>query len=236
MTAKPSGPPAEPISPIRIAACVSGGGTTLRNLLDRIDAGTLDARVVRVVASRPGIAAIEKAEQARIPVAVADAARRRTDLDAFSASVFDPIRESRADLVVLAGFLALVKIPADFRGRVINIHPGLIPSFCGRGYYGERVHQAALDYGVKVSGCTVHFASDEYDEGPIILQKTVPVLEDDDAHALAARVFRAECEALPQAISLYAAGRLRIEGRRVRILPAKAEQAGPASRPGRPPG
>ena len=207
-------------APIRLAVCVSGGGTTLRNLLDRINAGTLNARVVQVVASRPGIVAIDRAEKAGLPVAVADVSKRRTDLDAFSASVFDPIRESGAGLVLLAGFLALVKIPADFRGRVINIHPGLIPSFCGKGYYGERVHQAALDYGVKISGCTVHFASDEYDEGPIILQKVVPVLEDDDAHTLAARVFAAECEALPEAVSLFAAGRLKIEGRRVRVLPA----------------
>lgn len=207
-------------APVRLAVCVSGGGTTLQNLLNRIDAGTLDARVVQVVASRPGIAAIAKAEKAGLSVAVADAAKRRTDLDAFSASVFDPIRESGADLVVLAGFLSLVKIPADFRDRVINIHPGLIPSFCGKGFYGERVHQAALDYGVKISGCTVHFASEEYDEGPIILQKVVPILEDDDAHALAARVFAAECEALPEAVSLFAAGRLKIEGRRVRVLPA----------------
>ncbi|WP_337175887.1 phosphoribosylglycinamide formyltransferase [Paludisphaera sp.] len=216
-----SGPPREPISPIKLAVCVSGGGTTLRNLLDRVEAGALDARVVQVVASRPGIAAIEKAERAGLPVAVADVSKRKADVAAFSASVFDPIRASGADLVLLAGFLALVKIPEDFRGRVINIHPGLIPSFCGRGFYGERVHQAALDYGVKVSGCTVHFASDEYDEGPIILQKVVPILEDDDAHALAARVFAAECEALPEAVALYAAGRLSIEGRRVRIAPPR---------------
>lgn len=208
--------------PIRLAVCVSGGGTTLQNLLDRIAAGTLDARVVQVVASRPGIAAIEKAGDAGLPVAVADVSKRRTDLDAFSASIFDPIRASGADLVLLAGFLALVKIPRDFRGRVINIHPGLIPSFCGKGYYGDRVHQAALDYGVKVSGCTVHFASDEYDEGPIILQKVVPVLEGDDARSLAARVFDAEREALPEAVALYAAGRLSIEGRRVRIAPPQA--------------
>lgn len=218
----PSGPPRAPISPIRLGVCVSGGGTTLQNLLDRIAAGTLDARVVQVVASRPGIPAIEKARDAGLPVAVADVSRRKADLVGFSASIFDPIRASGADLVLLAGFLALVKIPEDFRGRVINIHPGLIPSFCGRGFYGEHVHQAALDYGVKVSGCTVHFASDEYDEGPIILQKVVPVLEGDDAHALAARVFAAEREALPEAVALYAAGRLSIEGRRVRIAPPQA--------------
>ena len=215
-----NGPPREPIAGIKLAVCVSGGGTTLQNLLDRIQSGSLDARVVQVVASRPGIGAIAKAEAAGLPVAVADASKRRTDVDAFSASVFGPIRASGADLVLLAGFLALVKIPDDFRGRVVNIHPGLIPSFCGHGYYGERVHQAALDYGVKLSGCTVHFASDEYDEGPIILQKAVPVLEGDDAHTLARRVFAAECEALPEAVALYAAGRLSIEGRRVRIAPA----------------
>ncbi len=217
-----SGPPSRPISPIRLAVCVSGGGTSLQNLLDRVAAGALDARIVQVVASRPGIAAIEKAERAGLSVAIADASSRKADVDAFSASVFDPIRASGADLVLLAGFLALVRIPEDFRGRVVNIHPGLIPSFCGRGFYGERVHQAALDYGVKVSGCTVHFASDEYDEGPIILQKVVPVLEDDDARALAARVFAAEREALPEAVALYAAGRLSIEGRRVRIAPPQS--------------
>ncbi|MDG3007117.1 phosphoribosylglycinamide formyltransferase [Paludisphaera mucosa] len=218
--ATPSGPPSRPISPIRLAVCVSGGGTTLQNLLDRIAAGSLDARVVQVVASRPGIAAIAKAEKAGLPVAVAASARQKIDVESYSASIFDPIRASGADLVLLAGFLALVKIPADFRGRVINIHPGLIPSFCGKGYYGGRVHQAALDYGVKVSGCTVHFASDQYDEGPIILQKTVPILEGDDAHALAARVFEAEKDALPEAVALFAAGRLSIDGRRVRIAPA----------------
>jgi len=215
----PSGPPRARISPIRLSVCVSGGGTTLQNLLDRIEAGTLDARIVQVVASRPGIAAIDKAERAGIPVLVADSVLRKTDADAFSASIFDPLRAARTDLVVMAGFLVMVKIPDDFRDRVINIHPGLIPSFCGKGFYGRHVHQAALDYGVKISGCTVHFADDAYDEGPIILQKTVPVLDDDDADSLAARVFQAECEALPEAVSLYAAGRLSIEGRRVRIAP-----------------
>ena len=110
-------------------------------------------------------------------------------------------------------------IPADYEWRVMNIHPALIPSFCGKGYYGHRVHQAALDYGVKLSGCTVHFADDTYDTGPIILQRSVPVLEADDADALAARVFEAECQALPEAVALFAAGRLQIDGRRVRILP-----------------
>jgi phosphoribosylglycinamide formyltransferase-1 len=204
--------------PIRLAVCVSGSGTTLQNLIDLIRARRLRAEIVQVVASRPRIGAIARAEAARIPLALAS--RTAHSRDELSASVFDPIRRSEADLVILGGFLALVKIPPDYKGRVINIHPALIPAFCGKGYYGAKVHQAVLDSGVKVSGCTVHFADDAYDNGPIILQRTVPVLEDDTAETLAARVFKEECRALAEAIDLYAAGRLRIEGCRVRVAPA----------------
>ena len=111
-----------------------------------------------------------------------------------------------------------MQIPDDYAGRVINIHPSLIPAFCGRGFHGRAVHQAALDTGVKVSGCTVHFADATYDTGPIILQRVVPVEDDDTPETLASRVFQAECQALPEAIALYAQGRLRVEGRRVRVL------------------
>lgn len=214
MTTSSPGSPA-----IRLAVCVSGGGTSLQNLVDLIAAGRLNARIVQVIASRPGIGAIARAEAAGIPVAVAGP--RKSSPAEFTASVFDPIRASGADLVVLAGFLAMVHIPEDFQGRVINIHPTLIPSFCGKGFYGLRAHQAVLDYGAKVSGCTVHFADDTYDTGPIILQRAVPVLETDDAPALAARVFEQEREALPAAIALFAAGRLKIEGRRVIVSPAE---------------
>ena len=203
--------------PIRLAVCVSGGGTTLANLLEKIAAGLLRAEVVRVVASKPGIGAIERAEAASIPVSLVVRGAYHS-LDDFSAAVFEPIRRDRADLVVLGGFLALVAIPPDYEGRVINIHPALIPSFCGKGYHGLVVHQDAIATGVKVSGCTVHFADATYDTGPIILQRTVPVLDDDTPETLAARVFQAECQALPEAIALYAAGRLKVEGRRVRIL------------------
>jgi formyltetrahydrofolate-dependent phosphoribosylglycinamide formyltransferase len=204
--------------PIRLAVCVSGGGTTLQNLIDHVRARRLWAEIVQVVASRPRIAAIPRAEAAGIPLALA---RRTAQSSAeLSASVFDPIRRSKADLVILGGFLSLVKIPPDYKGRVLNVHPALIPAFCGKSYYGPKVHQAVLEAGVKLSGCTVHFADDTYDTGPIILQRAVPVLEDDSPETLAARVFREECRALPEAIELYAAGRLRIEGRRVRVLPA----------------
>jgi phosphoribosylglycinamide formyltransferase 1 len=204
-------------SPIRLAVCVSGEGTTLQNLIDRIRSRRLKAEVVQVVASRPRIGAIGRAEAAGVPLALANYnARSKTE---FSTSVFEPIRHSKADLVILAGFLALVKIPPDYKGRVINIHPSLIPSFCGEGFYGSKVHKAVLEMGVKLTGCTVHFADDDYDNGPIINQRSVPVLEDDTIETLAARVFKEECNALAEAITLYAEGRLKLEGRRVRVAP-----------------
>jgi phosphoribosylglycinamide formyltransferase-1 len=203
--------------PIRLAVCVSGAGTTLQNLIDRIRSRKLRAEIVQVVASRPRIGAIARAEAARIPLALASYnSRSKTE---FSASVFDPIRRSRSDLVILAGFLSLLRIPTDYRGRVINVHPSLIPAFCGKGFYGSKVHDAVIQSGVKVSGCTVHFVDDSYDGGPIILQRVVPVKENDSPEALAARVFEEECKAVPDAITQYADGRLEINGRRVRVRP-----------------
>ena len=119
----------------------------------------------------------------------------------------------------MGGFLKRVTIPEDFANRVVNIHPALVPAFCGEGFYGHRVHEAVLEYGAKLSGCTVHFADNQYDHGPVILQRAVPVLDDDTPETLAARVFEAECEAYPEAIRLIAAGRVAVEGRRVRIRP-----------------
>jgi phosphoribosylglycinamide formyltransferase 1 len=216
MSDAPRNPPFNS-SPIRLAVCVSGEGTTLQNLIDQIRLRRLKAELVQVVASRPRIGAIARAESAKIPLALANYnARSRTE---FSNSVFEPIRHSKADLVILAGFLALVKIPPDYKGRVLNVHPSLIPSFCGKGFYGSKVHEAALATGVKISGCTIHFADDSYDTGPIIAQRAVPVLENDTIDTLAARVFTEECKALPEAISLYAEGRLKLDGRRVRVAP-----------------
>jgi len=208
------------LKPLRLGICVSGGGTTLQSLLDRIADGRLKAEVVQVVASRPRIKAIARAEAAGVPAVVVERAGR--SLEAFSTAIFEPIRERSADLVILAGFLSLLDIPDDYHARVLNIHPALIPAFSGKGYHGMAVHQAAIDYGVKVSGCTVHFADATYDTGPIILQRAVPVLDDDDARSLAARVFAAECEALAEAVSLFAEGRLDVCGRHVRILPPHA--------------
>jgi phosphoribosylglycinamide formyltransferase 1 len=203
--------------PIRLAVCVSGEGTTLQNLIDQVKKRRLKAEIVQVVASRPRIGAIARAEAAHIPLALANYnSRSKTE---FSNSVFEPIRHAKADLVILAGFLALLKIPADYNGRVLNVHPALIPAFCGKGYYGAKVHQAVLASGVKVSGCTVHLADNNYDNGPIIVQRAVPVLENDTVDTLAARVFKEECGALPEAITLFADGRLKLDGRCVHIAP-----------------
>ncbi len=192
--------------PIRLAVCVSGGGTTLQNLIDRCRDGRLLAEVVGVIASKPGIGAITRADRAGIPCRVVE--RRGRSLGEFSARIFDAVREWRADLVILGGFLSLLEIPDDYALRVMNVHPSLIPAFCGKGFHGEAVHKAALAAGVKISGCTVHFADQTYDTGPILVQKAVPVQKDDTPATLAARVFEAECEALPEAIAAYAAGEI----------------------------
>ena len=201
---------------IRLAILLSGGGTTLQNLIDRIADGRLPARIVLVVSNHADAYGLFRAEEAGITTAVVDRKECNSRED-FSRRIFDQVRQAKADLVCMAGFLQLLLIPEDFTGRVLNIHPALVPAFCGKGFYGHRVHEGALAYGVKVSGCTVHFADNVYDHGPIILQRTVPVLDSDTPETLAERVFKEECEAYPEAIALYAAGRLRVEGRRVLI-------------------
>ena|ERR1700722_11251119 len=203
--------------PIRLAVFLSGGGTTLQNLLDRIDEGRLNAEVVCVVSNNPAAKGLERARRRRVPAAVVER-RGCSSRQEFSDRLFAIAREARADLVCLAGFLQLILIPDDFHLRVLNVHPSLIPAFCGKGFYGHHVHEAALAMGVKLSGCTVHFADNQYDHGPIILQRTVPVLDDDTPDTLAARVFAQECEAYPEAIGLFASGRLRVEGNRTRVL------------------
>jgi formyltetrahydrofolate-dependent phosphoribosylglycinamide formyltransferase len=208
-----------PIRPLPIAVLISGGGTTLRNLLLRIAGGGLDVAVKLVISSTPQAAGLQFAAAAGIPARIMRTSQC-ADTAAYSDALFQACREAQVELVVMGGFLKHILIPNDFVNRVTNIHPGLIPSFCGKGYYGHHVHQAVLDYGVKVSGCTIHFVDNEYDHGPIILQQVVPVLEDDSPDTLAARVFTAECEAYPQALQWIAEGRVRVEGRRVRVLEA----------------
>jgi phosphoribosylglycinamide formyltransferase 1 len=201
----------------RIAVLISGGGTTLRNLIDKIDAGLLPVEIGLVISSSPGARGLQFARDANIPSAVVER-KAFADQDAFSREIFDRCRGAKTDLVVMAGFLKRVTIPEDFSFRVVNIHPALIPAFCGEGFYGHHVHEAVLNYGAKLTGCTVHFADNQYDHGPVIVQRSVPVLDDDTPETLAARVFEAECEAYPEALRLIATGRVALEGRRARIL------------------
>jgi phosphoribosylglycinamide formyltransferase-1 len=186
-----------------IAVLISGGGTTLKNLLELRDAGKLDVDFRLVISSRADAKGLLFAEQAKIPTLVAPKLKSQS-AEQHSKNVFGPIRDSGAELVVMGGYLQHVLIPEDFENRVINIHPSLIPAFCGQGMYGLKVHQAAIDFGVKVSGCTVHFVDNQYDHGPILLQSVCEVFEDDNAESLQQRVFRLECEALPEAIRKYA--------------------------------
>jgi phosphoribosylglycinamide formyltransferase-1 len=207
-------------NPIRLAVLVSSSGTTLQNLIDRIAQKQLNAEIVLVISSQPDAFGLHRAAKAGIPH-VAIARKHLETRQAFGEAVFEKIRAAQSDLVCLAGFLELLPIPLDFTHRVINIHPSLIPAFCGKGYYGHRVHEAALAMGVKISGCTVHFADNEFDHGPIILQRAVPVLDDDSVESLAQRVFLQECEAFPEAIELIAQGRICVQGRRVQILQSR---------------
>ncbi|QEL14299.1 phosphoribosylglycinamide formyltransferase [Limnoglobus roseus] len=183
---------------MRLVVLISGSGTTLQNFIDRTRDGRLDATILGVISSKPGVLGVERARAAGLPVAFVEPKPR----DTFSERVFDVVRTFSPDLVCLAGWLHLVTIPPDFRRKVVNIHPSLLPAFGGKGMYGHHVHEAVLKAGEPVSGCTVHYADDTYDTGPIILQRSVPVLSDDTPDALAKRVFEAECEAYPEAIRL----------------------------------
>jgi len=202
--------------PLRLAVLSSGGGTTLRNLLAKIDDEVLAARIDLVISSNPKAKGLDYATAAGIRTAVLER-RAFADDAAYGQAVFGACREAGVELVVMAGFLKFAPIPPDFENRVMNIHPGLIPAFCGAGMYGHHVHQAVIDYGAKVSGCTVHFVDNQYDHGPIVVQSVVPVYDNDTADTLAARVFEAECQLYPEAINLYAQGRLELVGRRVHI-------------------
>ncbi len=201
-------------SPLRIAVLISGGGTTLKNLLVERDEGRLPIDIALVISSNPQAGGLRHAAEAGAKAQVLERRAYASDAD-YSAAIFDCCRAAGVSIVVMAGFLKFVPIPDDFLYRVVNIHPALIPAFCGHGMYGHHVHEAALAYGVKVSGCTIHFVDNQYDHGPILLQKVVPVLAEDTPDQLAARVFVAECEAYPEALRLLAAGRVSFAGRQV---------------------
>ena len=193
-------------NPVRLGVLLSGSGRTLQNLLDRIEDGSLPARIEAVISSHPGAKGLDRAGNKKIP-AITVNYKAYSDARTFSDQVTKELDRFPVDLVIMAGFIRRYLFPKKYEGRVLNIHPALLPDFGGKGYYGHAVHEAVLKSGAKESGCTVHFADLQYDRGPIILQKRVPVLPDDTADTLAERVFAAECEAYPEAIRRMAADR-----------------------------
>lgn len=188
--------------PLRLGVLLSGGGTTMQNLADVIARGELAAEIVCVVASTDRAGGIDRARRLGLPVTIVSP-RVFPSADAFSAALGAALRAYQCNLICMAGFLCLWKIPADFAGRVMNIHPALLPAYGGRGMHGRHVHEAVLAAGEPFSGCTVHYADNEYDHGPVIVQRRCPVLPGDTPELLAARVFAEECAAYPEAIRLH---------------------------------
>jgi len=205
--------------PLRVAVLLSGSGTTLENLFVRREAGELPIEIVCVVSSRADAYGLERARKRNVPTTLVQR-KKHKDVAEFSRLIFEAIRPHRPELICLAGFMSLLQIPREYQGRIMNVHPALLPAFGGKGYYGHHVHEAVLEHGCKISGCTVHFVDNAYDHGPIVLQRAVPVQEDDTPDTLAERVQAAERELFPEAIGLFAAGRLQLDGHLVRILTA----------------
>lgn len=199
---------------LKIAVLISGGGTDLQSIIDGCESGYLDKVSIEcVISDRPDVYGLERAKNHGIDTMVFDRKEYKENL---SSSIYEAIKD-RVDFIVLAGFLSIVKDPiiSEYRNRIINIHPSLIPSFCGKGMYGMKVHEAAIDYGVKVSGCTVHFVDENADTGAIILQNTVPVLDTDSPEDLQKRILKEEHIVLPKALKLISEDKVLVRGRKV---------------------
>ena len=202
---------------MRVAVLLSGSGTSLENLFEHIDRG-LPAEVVCVLSSKKSAFGLERAERRDVP-AIAIPRREHPDVGAFNDALHAALERFEPDLVCLLGFLSPFELRGRYAGRALNVHPALIPAFSGKGFYGHHVHEAVLNQGVKLTGATVHFVSEGYDEGPILLQSAIEVLDGDTPESLAQRVQALERELVPKAIGLIAAGRVEIREGRTRIAP-----------------
>ena len=206
---------------VRIAVLVSGGGTNLQALIDAQGRGEIpDGQIAAVISSSPDAFALERAKRAGIPGYVIDRKAFASN-QAMTVALTQQLKELDIGLVVLAGFMYILtpELIDAYPNAILNVHPALIPSFCGEGFYGLHVHEAALAYGVKVTGATVHFVSEDCDGGPIVLQQAVPIEEGDTAEVLQRRVMeQAEWKILPRAVALFCAGKLRVDGRIVHII------------------
>jgi phosphoribosylglycinamide formyltransferase-1 len=203
---------------LKLGVLVSGTGTNLQAIIDSIKAGKLNASIEIVISSREDAYALKRARDNNIE-SVAICPERYLSKMEYEEAMIKKLKEAKVELVILAGYIKVLSphFVRAFAGRIINIHPSLIPAFCGKGYYGLRVHKAVLEYGVKVTGATVHFVDEGTDTGPIILQKAVEVKDDDTPEILAKRVLEVEHELLPEAIRLFAEKKLEVVGRRVFI-------------------
>ena len=203
---------------LRLGILLSGEGTSFENVARLVDSGQIPAEVALVISSKVEAKGLERAERRKIPQ-VAVPRKAYPDITKFNDEIHSLLELHSVDFVALLGFLSPFQPRSRFSGKTINVHPALIPAFSGKGFYGRRVHEAVLQRGCKVSGATVHFVDDHYDQGPIILQETVPVLETDSPSSRASRVQAVETQLVPEAIRLYAAGRLQLIDGVVRILP-----------------
>lgn len=206
---------------LNIAVLVSGSGTNLQALINACKNGKINnGRIVLVVSSKPGVLALERARLFGIETAVVER-KSYSSSEEYDKALLDALNEKEIDLIVLAGFLSILgpAVIEHYRNKIINVHPSLIPAFCGKGYYGLKVHEAVLAAGVKVTGATVHFVNEVPDGGPIILQKCIEVLPDDTPEILQQRVMEeAEWKILPEAVALFCEGRIEIQGNKTRIL------------------
>ncbi len=206
---------------LRVLVCVSGGGTNLQALIDAIRTGKItDTEIVRVISNNPGAYALERAAAAGIE-GVCVSPKEFSDREQFYDAFLEKVEEARPDLIVLAGFLVVIpgKLIQKYQNRILNIHPSLIPSFCGTGYYGLKVHEKVLERGVKITGATVHFVDEGTDTGPIVLQKAVAVVPGDTPKSLQQRVMEeAEWELLPAAVNLFAHDRIQVKDGRAVVI------------------
>lgn len=192
-----------------IAVLVSGGGTNLQSIIDATEAGEINGQIKVVISNKENAYGLERARKHNIEAVFENDEKK----------VIEILKEKEIDIVVMAGYLKIISADFvnEFKNRMINIHPSLIPSFCGKGYYGKKVHQGVLDYGAKITGATVHFVTEGADEGPIIMQEAVKVEQDDDADTLAARVLKVEHQILKKSVALLCDEKVRVDGRRVYI-------------------
>lgn len=203
---------------VKIGVLISGGGTNLQALIDEVQQGNINGEISVVISDKKGAYGLERAKNHGIKAIALDRKDYKNKAE-FTRALMDTLLENKIELVVLAGFLTILasEFIEEYKGRIINIHPSLIPAFCGEGFYGQKVHSAVLEYGAKITGATVHFVDEGADTGPVILQESVSVMEDDTPETLAARVLKVEHKLLPEAVKLYCDGKITIEGRKIRI-------------------